>query len=173
MSTKAKMILVSVMISGAMLIPQVSYAGAFGNRDKYCPKGGEERHKKGRSPQERFDNMVEELGLSGEQQEQLRQQKETRRQEHQELREALREAQEALKEELSREDIDQSKLDSIAGGLKQLNNRMVDDRIEGILKMREILTPDQYRKFQEKAQKMHGKMSGKMREGMHGEKGGY
>ncbi len=167
MGTKTKMILISMMIAGMIVIPEITEAGAFGKRDRYCSKDSEYRHK-GYSHQERFDNMAEELGLSQQQQEQLRQQKEGHRLKRLKRREALQDVHQRLKEELSRENIDRDRLNSIAGEMKQLQSQMIDDRIDGILQMREILTPEQYQTFREKAQKMHRRMKGKM----HGEKGG-
>ncbi len=53
----------------------------------------------------------------------------------------------AMHQELMKPDLDMNKVDSIQLQLKTLHSQMMDNRLNSILEVRRILTPDQFNKF--------------------------
>ncbi|MBN2483927.1 MAG: periplasmic heavy metal sensor [Candidatus Omnitrophica bacterium] len=163
MNKNLKIIMLSVGLTGALLCATPVYAGAVRQQDENTERVRQEKR-------EHLENLAGELGLSEEQAEQLRAQKENRRQVQQRLRESMRNVHQALAEELAKEKPDQGKIDSITQDMKKLNSQMIDDRVKSIIDTRNILTPEQYRQFQQKAsqmkeRKMHPRKGGRMKGG--------
>ena len=84
-----------------------------------------------------------------------------------EISQALKEKRKALYQELEKYDGDQAKIASLAAEVKALLAKKVDSRVESILAMKQILTPEQFEKLQtdvkKKAGQRHGKRHGKGR----------
>ena len=167
MNSKFKITMISAGLIGMLLSVSPAYAGALRRQEKNSEARQHQR-------EEHHENFMRELGLTEEQAEQLRTQKEQRREAGQQLRESLKSTRQALGDELAKENLDQNKINAIRQEMKALNNQMIDSRIDGILDMRNTLTPDQYRQFHQKAGKMrkhrehkekHFKDGGKMRGG--------
>jgi Spy/CpxP family protein refolding chaperone len=99
--------------------------------------------------EEKVNKMHHELGLSDDQREALKSHKEEHREDMKALREQLSVKREALREEMQKDDFDAGRVRMINDEIKRLTNEMADHRLEGILEVREILTPEQYSRFQE------------------------
>ncbi len=85
------------------------------------------------------------------------------------LNESLQEKKAALKDELEVDgNIDRKKVDGLVADIKSLQGQMLDNRVEQTIKMREVLTNEQYAKLREvhnerKAERgMWGKTRGRM-----------
>jgi|GEM_PF-1876644 len=124
--------------------------------------------------------IAEELGLTEEQKAQLAEMRKADQATGQELRNSLKTAQKNLKETLSQYDADPATVQSLAAQVKTIQGQMVDHRVASVTKMKEILTPEQFAKIQEKAKerreafknKMGNKGRGKFGGGGHGGFGG-
>lgn len=94
--------------------------------------------------------MVKELGLTEEQQQKLEEHRDMHRKQIKEQKEAMHDLHEQLKAEIEKVTIDRAKIYSIHGQIKALNNEEADHRLEGMLHIRDILTSEQIKKFNEK-----------------------
>lgn len=88
------------------------------------------------------------LDLSEVQQELLQQHRTTHREKMQTLKESMHTLREQIRTVLADQDLDMPKLDELRAELRELSGQMADHRIEGILEVREILTAEQFTKFQ-------------------------
>jgi Spy/CpxP family protein refolding chaperone len=113
---------------------------------------------------QRQGQMFTELGLTQKQQEKLAENRKAQRQELSGLMEAIREKQEKLQSELKDPKATRAKLQPLIAEIKSLQARLIDQRINGIFAVKEILTPEQFIKFQEKIQKMHKGKKGRFQE---------
>lgn len=104
--------------------------------------------------------IQEELGLTDEQVQQLDDYRNQQREQMKQDRQTMKQLKEEIKQETEKTEIDEAKIKSIHEQLKTLNNKMSDNRLDGILQLRKILTPEQFKKFNE----ARGKR-GKMRQG--------
>jgi Spy/CpxP family protein refolding chaperone len=67
----------------------------------------------------------------------------------------MRQARQALRDELNKPGSDMAVVKKLAGELKNLQARQVDARVEGILDMKKVLTPEQFKAFQEKTKQVN------------------
>ncbi|MFH1379136.1 MAG: Spy/CpxP family protein refolding chaperone [bacterium] len=117
------------------------------------PYGGNERKKDGMR-----EKFIKKLDLSPEQQEQMKKQREAHRAQRKEINRKMKDLQDQLKTELNKEQVNSARVDGIASEMKGLQSSLVDQRIEAVLSMKNILTPEQYKKMQElKEKKKQGK----------------
>lgn len=133
------------------VIVALSYASAAAAQEEPARKEGESAKAAAK--------IVSELNLTPEQGEEIKSQRREHRRIGSQLRQSLREKQKELKSELEKEVSDRGKITRIAGDIKQLQGESVDHRIKGILHMKEVLTPEQYRKFYQRT-RPHGRRGG-------------
>ncbi|MBL0059081.1 MAG: Spy/CpxP family protein refolding chaperone [Elusimicrobia bacterium] len=93
------------------------------------------------------EKMKTELGLSDEQVKQLEAHRRDHRAEMKQLWTAMKEKREAIKTELEKPTLDKNAVHQLNDQLKEVHGKLADLRLEGILRVREILTPDQFKKF--------------------------
>ena len=110
--------------------------------------------------QEVVENLIDNLGLSQEQVEQIKKNKKAEIEKNRELHASLREYRQELKSELEKPESDNAEIERIAKSIKSIQADMVDVRIENVLKVKLILTPEQFREFAKKLEnrrirKMH------------------
>ncbi|MBK7207976.1 MAG: periplasmic heavy metal sensor [Elusimicrobia bacterium] len=104
----------------------------------------------------RFEEMNKELGLTKEQAEKLRAHRRSQRETNQALWKQMEEKREALRAELEKPKVDSGKAKSINEELKALHNKMAEQRLAGVLQVREILTAEQFKKLREIGEKRRG-----------------
>lgn len=118
----------------------------------------------------RFKQMDKELGLSPEQGKKLEEHRKAHREESQQLFEQMRQKREALRVEMEKPELNMGQIHTIHADLKNIQNKLADQRLEGILEVRKILTPEQFKKFHEITKKdwkrggkneMRGKSNGR------------
>lgn len=153
-----------VMLSAAA----TSYAMHGGEGEQCGVKGhgfkGAEGGKWG-GPAKRFQGMIDKLDLSGEQREQLKTHLDQKKARTETLREALKATHKALREELGSYDSDEGAIKNTVAELKAINAQMLDLKVDNVLAMKKILTPEQFQKMKElrkerrnqKTEKMHGR----------------
>ena len=74
-----------------------------------------------------------------------------------------------LKSELEKPVVDKAKVSSIASELKNISAEKVDQRINSILSLKEILTPEQFKQMNAKMEEKHKEHKGKWEKGEKGE----
>ena len=126
----------------------------------YAERGhGSDGERKG-SRQEKMENFVKSLGVTPEQQEQLKEHREQSREESKVIRDILQEKQGALRQVLQDPNFDEAQARQISVEVEQLKGELSDLRIDGAAYMRSVLTPEQYAQFAEKMKKAHQKRKG-------------
>ena len=99
--------------------------------------------------EEKRDKIFDELGLSEDQRKQLKEYKASRREEGKEMHQQIKAKKEQLQEELQKSDFNEAQVRQIHQEIKALKDKVEDQRLESILRVRSVLTPEQYGKFKE------------------------
>ena len=94
-----------------------------------------------------ISNIAQELGLSPEQKAQLKEQRFQAKYNQVEMRNKLKLKELELRHELEKEAINQEAITGIVAELKELQGMIIEQRIDSILKMKEVLTPEQFEKL--------------------------
>jgi Spy/CpxP family protein refolding chaperone len=95
----------------------------------------------------RKDWMDKDLNLTEDQKKMLEANKNQNREGMKTLFQSIKEKRSLIREELQKSQLDIGKINQIQGELKELQAKMLDHRLEGILEVRKILTPEQFKKF--------------------------
>lgn len=114
--------------------------------------------------------MAEELGLSDEQRAALKANREAHRDEVKDLRDKIKAKHKELAQALKAADVSRESVQGIVAELKDLQGQTIEARINGIFEVKEILTPEQFAQFQEKAEGFMEKRRERRKENM-GDKG--
>ena len=99
--------------------------------------------------EEKREIFARELGLSQEQKDELSARKEAARVEREAAREEMKAAEGALREALKMPETDIALVNSAALRVKTAQGVQVDQRVQSFLSMKEVLTPEQFRKMLE------------------------
>ena len=97
--------------------------------------------------EQNISKMYKKLGLTPEQDKKLKDHRDGHRSQMETLHKEIKVKRKLLGEELQKTDFDMSKVQQVHDELKSLKARMEDNRLEGILEVRKILTPEQFSKF--------------------------
>ncbi|MCA9403921.1 MAG: periplasmic heavy metal sensor [Candidatus Omnitrophica bacterium] len=119
--------------------------------------------------EEKIEQMHAELGLSQEQQEKLKAHRDAKMEKRQDFRENMRNKRRALREELQKPDFDRQRVKGLHEDIKKLMNESADQRLEDIMYVREILTPEQYKAFMEKKEEFKQRRGSWRDKGSHGD----
>jgi len=103
----------------------------------------------------KMHKVMEELGLTQEQKDQLKEMKIGNREAAKQLREKIKTKRGEMKAELTKPQSDRNKLDSIIEEIGELKKETMRSRIDSVLRMKMVLTPEQYKLLNEKTQKKH------------------
>lgn len=95
-----------------------------------------------------FEKIKAELGLSEEQAQKLKAHRQTHRQTMVALFQDARTKRQALRAELEKPNFDEGKVKSLQASAQAAGQKLQDHRLQGILEVKKILTPEQYAKFQ-------------------------
>ena len=98
-------------------------------------------------PEKHIEKIFSQLNLTDAQKHQLDENKNGHRAEMQNARQEMKAAKEAMREELMKPQLDMAQVNAIQNRIKSLSSQMEDDRLNSILAVRSILTPDQFLKF--------------------------
>jgi len=126
-----------------MLICSALIAGSV-----FCETGACSSGERGGRYKEKRGAITRELGLTAEQDKLLKDAKEAHRAEMAELFQALKAKRQELKSALVKPGVTRQQVEPIAAEIKTLQSQMVDRRIDGILKVKGILSPEQFQKLQ-------------------------
>ncbi len=95
-----------------------------------------------------ISDIAQELGLSANQKEQLSEQRFQEQYTRMETRNKIRLKELQLRHELEKDAINKESVDKIVAELKELQGDTIEQRVNSILKLKEILTPEQFEKLQ-------------------------
>lgn len=134
--------------AGILLLTVTAYAN---------PQEFQQDDKKRCAPKVRGANFIEVLCLTGEQQAQLKKHREGHRTQMKELGQSLRKRRQELMKELEKSDSNKSALDTIVSDIVSIQKQLVERRVEKILQVKTVLTPEQFEKFNKVMQSKHGR----------------
>lgn len=103
--------------------------------------------------QPRKERIFKELNLTPEQQQKLTDNRSAQHAQMVKLQGAMKEKQEKLREEVKNPAATRSTVDPIVNEIKSLQAQIIDQRINAIFAVKQILTPEQFIKFQQMTEK--------------------
>jgi len=103
-------------------------------------------------------DIFKELDLTVEQKDRLSQNRVAQQKKMKELQTQIKEKQAELTNKLSDPDVSRASVEPIATDIKSLQAKLIDYRIDEVFAMKEILTPEQYAKFQKKMKEQQEKV---------------
>ncbi len=121
--------IVSVLVSGV-------YADEAYKESRYSEDGLKER-------------VIKKLNLTQEQQGKLAEHRKAHRESMMKLRAAMKEERAELQEELRKPDFTEATVRPLVEEIKALQSEMIDLRVDGVFAVKDILTPEQFVKFQQ------------------------
>lgn len=141
-----KMMSMAVFAALVMMMSSLSvYAGG--------PDGDTDRSAQWKERIEaRKQEIFRELNLTDEQKQKLEENRKTHRDDAKDLFKNMKELRTAMRQELEKESLDMARINQIQSQIKDANEQMMDNRLQGILEVRGVLTPEQFKKF---SAKMH------------------
>lgn len=142
--------LAASMIVAAGLLSGVVYASASDNDSKEKKAFAEKRDGK-------RQQFYKDLNLTQEQKKALEENKNKNREQMKTLFAGMKEKKALIREELQKDELNMEKINQVQNELKALQTQMIDHRLEGILEVRKILTPEQFKKFLTKMEDQKGR----------------
>jgi Spy/CpxP family protein refolding chaperone len=131
---------------GKVMVAVVACAMVFSAASAYAGEGWNS-HKSEADTKKHFDKMAEELKLTAEQKAALEKQREEARPKMKALKERQRAAREQLRAELDKQVPDKATLAAIVEDLKTLTGEHTQAKIDKVLAMKKVLTPEQSAKM--------------------------
>lgn len=105
-------------------------------------------------------SVLKELNLTNEQGKSLEENRQGQRQRMVGIISALKAQKEKLEQVMKKDSATKAEVEPIVAEIKSLQAQLIDQRINGILAVKKILTPEQFTRFQELTQRKGGKMQG-------------
>ena len=137
--------IIALLIIAALAIsPPAGYASSSDDSRPQEGKAQDGKMEAGRQ------ELYKDLNLSDAQKKLLGENKRKHREEMKSLFSQMKEKREAIRRELQKNELSIGKIAQINNELKILDAQMLDHKLEGILEVRKILTPEQFRKFMTK-----------------------
>jgi Spy/CpxP family protein refolding chaperone len=106
-----------------------------------------------RNSEKKFAELTQELGITPEQETKLKEQQEGFRAKGKRLMKNIQSRQKELKQELEKKDVDRARIDKLIEEIKDLTGEKLRNRVDKIMAMKSVLTPEQFEKLQSKAHK--------------------
>ncbi|MEI8176495.1 MAG: Spy/CpxP family protein refolding chaperone [Candidatus Omnitrophota bacterium] len=127
-------------VVAALFLVSAAYAGDAGCATGQCPKDGKKMEVK-------RQEMFKDLNLTDAQRTALQENRERQKEGMKAMFAGMKEKRGVFRQELEKEPIDMGKVNQIHNEIKQLQGQMADQRLAGILEVRKVLTPEQFKKF--------------------------
>jgi len=105
--------------------------------------------------------IFEKLNLTPEQETKIREFQKSERQSAKAIHSDMEKKREALKVELDKPVSDQAKIKTLVAEMKDIHGKLIEQRVNGALKMKEILTPEQFAKFKDSLKQFEKKGRGR------------
>lgn len=155
-------VLFLVVFAVASALAQAPEGGPAPDRKQEFRKQGEDR----------MQELLKDLNLSDEQKKLLDEHRTKHREGMGTLRKNMRDLRQAMHQELQKQELDMNTINDLQGKMKETQTKILDYRLEGILAVHKILTPEQYKKFSEEMRKRKDDYRKKMWDGPGKHKGG-
>lgn len=130
-------ILIAVAFSIILTAPVMGEDGFMGHYIRLARKVSKED----------MSHIYQQLNLTEQQKGSLENNRKKHRGKAQELRAKIRALRQQLKEEIGKPDMDEERIRQLKAELNKHQSALTDLRVEGIMGIREILTPEQYNLF--------------------------
>ena len=104
-----------------------------------------------------IDRLHQEIGLSAEQEAVLKKYRQEHRDQIHDLHGEIRDARNQIKEELQKTQFDPERVKALHEKIKSLKVQLEDKRLEGIMEVRGVLSPEQFARFMEIKEKYKDK----------------
>jgi len=140
MENKLTKVMAVLMVVGLMASGSMAYAESEGDN----PEGGK-GYKQGEGKE-----FFKELNLTPEQKEKLKAQREMKMESNKAVREQLRAKMQALHETIAKPGTKQADVSGLVAEVNVLKGQMFSQNIDSVFALKEILTPEQFAKMQEK-----------------------
>lgn len=140
-------------VFGALLLTAVLLIPAFAQDNAVAGKQTSDH-------ENRYEATINRLNLSAEQKEKIKALRQNQKQQMVGLHQSLKEARAKLKEHLDNPEATRESTAPLANDIKNILAQMVDQRVEGILAVKSILTPEQFNQLQQGRQKMRDNEKG-------------
>ena len=137
---KCKITALLIITALAISSPAILYAASY-------DKSSRGENSSSGSMETRRQELYKDLDLSEAQKKLLEENKKSRKEEMKSLFSRIKEKREAIRVELQKNELNIGKVTQINNELKILDAQMLDRKLEGILEVRKILTPEQFKKF--------------------------
>lgn len=151
------------IIIGSIIVAMALASSAV-HAQPSCPADGKEKGWAEKKEVKRQE-LYKELNVTEEQKKALEENKNKHREEMKALFTQEKEKRALISQELQKGALDMARINQINDELKKLQAQMSDQRLERILEVRRILTPDQFKKFiskiEERANRSKDKFKGK------------
>ena len=144
MSTLSKFVGLTGVVAMMLIFNSMAFA--------QLPEG--EHSKMGENWEARFNEIIKELNLSPEQQQAISLQRTQEKAKSQQLRQKMKSVRNEITLELDKEATDMIKVSSLVAQLKELTGNRIEQQIQGIMSLKKILTPLQFKALNEK--RKHG-----------------
>ncbi|MEI6437155.1 MAG: Spy/CpxP family protein refolding chaperone [Candidatus Omnitrophota bacterium] len=118
-----------------------------------------------------MEKTLQELGLTPEQKEKMAALRSGGEGKQKAAFQSIKAKKDELKALLDGPNPDEAKAKALAGEISALESTMMQARIDHIIKLRQILTPEQFKKLEEIRQKHRAERKGEWKNGGHGEAG--
>jgi len=138
---KKRLKVAGVLAAIAVITSSWSTALSFAQWDDSPDMGFERKHDK-------MKNIMETLNLSQEQKDQVAKQHHTNKEKFRVLRDRMAAKRLELKKELEESVADMNKVNSIVSDIKVMMGEQLELRVGNILTMKQILTPEQFKRLQ-------------------------
>jgi len=123
-----------------------------------CRGGGFDKEKM-------FERIVQELGLTAEQQQLMKEQRAAHKAKAKETMEALKAKKQQLRQAIEKYRTDEGAVNALLDDIKRLMGAQLELRVEDALAMKKILTEEQYERFTQLIKRRGGKRQGMFRRG--------
>ena len=130
-------------IIGIVVVSAFIAGSVFAEGPGACQSGKDKSWRK-----DKKEEIAAKLNLTAEQEKLLNDAKAAHRTEMEALRKAMKEKRQELKDALANPVVTRQQVEPIAAEIKGLQSQMVDSRIDGIFKIKTILSPEQFQKLQ-------------------------
>ncbi len=138
-----------LMVAATFLLSSTLYA-----EHGYSDKKGIECNSEG----DKFESLREELGITPEQKARLSEQRKEFKAKNKKLVKELRSKRKELKAELEKQHMNRARVNRIVKDIKNLTGEKLQNRVDKIVSMKNIFTPEQFEKLKNKMEKHHAHM---------------
>lgn len=160
----------NIRVASILTAATILCAGSF--LPVYAQEGAPDKKEWKERMEAKKQELFKELNLTDAQKQQLDENRKKSQESSKALRQSIREKMELIRKELEKDTLDMARINQIQAEIKDAHAKIIDNRLQGILQVRGILTPEQFKKFSSHMQKEKDMFRQKMSERRGGSEGG-